>query len=133
MTEDLVYQSLEMIAEKGVDITQAVYENYFSSSPESEQLMSHMDPLAMGKMMEEILRLIMIEDFTEEDGYLNWEVENHEMAYNVEPDMYDPLFTALIETVKGTMGESWNADYEAAWITRTNTLKQEIVGRFSTA
>jgi hemoglobin-like flavoprotein len=127
---DPIYQSLELVAERSGDITEQVYQKYFASSPESGELMEYVDPGPRGKMIDEILRLVMVEDYHEEEGYLNWEVDNHEIAYSVKPEMYDPLFGALIDTVREAVGADWTDDMEEAWRTRTSSLRQEIIRRF---
>ena len=133
MSEDLIVRSFELAVENAGDITPAVYEKYFARCPDSEALMTHIDELVRGKMMEEVYRLIMVEDYGEEEGYLNWEVDNHEMAYSVEPHMYESLFSALIDTVRESLGDEWNAEFEAAWQKRSESLCKEILGRFSEA
>lgn len=130
MSEDFVINSLELLVERVGDITPLVYENYFSRSPDSESLMSHLDDGTRGKMMDEIFRLIMVEDYVMESDYLNWEVSNHEHAYSVEPGMYDGLFEAIIDVVSQALGSDFTPEVEAAWRLRTGALKREIVSRF---
>ena len=60
---DLVLKSFELAAETGTDITPLIYDKYFKSSPESVDLMSHIDELVRGKMMEEVFRLLMVENY----------------------------------------------------------------------
>ena len=131
MAEDLVYRSFELAAERAGDISPSVYEKYFARCPASEGLMSHIDELVRGKMMDEVYKLLMTEDYAEEENYLNWEVKNHQFAYSVEPQMYDTLFNALVETIRESLGDDWNADFEDAWRERTEALLQEIHQRFA--
>ena len=133
MSEDLIYKSFELAAEKGEDISDSVYEKYYRICPDSKDLMAYVDERVKAKMMEEVYRLVMVEDFAEETGYLNWEVDNHEMAYSVLPHMYDGLFAALIVTVSETLGDDWSEEYASAWQSRTDQLNQEILARFSKA
>lgn len=130
MTEDLVTESLLLAAEQDIDITPLIYDRFFAYSPESHALMAHVDETALGKMMEEVFRLVMVEDYAPEAGYLTWEVNNHEVAYSVDPDMYEPLFRALIETIRESLGDRWSPEIEQAWLTRTAELQGQIVGRF---
>lgn len=127
---DVIYESLELLAERAGDITDQVYERYFTVDADSRELMAYVDPGQRGKMMDEILRLILVDDYSEEEGYLNWEVDNHEIAYSVKPEMYAPLFDALIDTVKSALGDDWSGQMEQAWQQRTEALKSEIVRRF---
>ncbi len=131
MTEDLVYHSMELVAECPGDISATIYEKYFARCPESEALMSHLDDLTRGRMMEEVYRLFMIDNYVQEEAYLNWEVKNHQVAYSVKPHMYANLFDAIVETIREALGEHWNTDFERAWQKRTNALLVEIHQRFA--
>lgn len=123
---DLVTESLEQAAEIAGDITPAIYQRYFESCPGSEALMSHIDELVQAKMMAEVYRLVMLSDFTDEQGYLNFEVSNHALAYSVEPHMYSNLLYALMDTVAETLGKDWTSNYQSAWEDRLDSLLQEI-------
>ena len=92
--------------------------------------MGHMDDLQRGKMMDEVYRLLMVEDFGAEAEYLNWEINNHEIAYSVMPDMYDDFFAALKETIQEVMGPDWNDDFDNAWSAKIDQLVSEIKPRF---
>jgi len=95
--------------------------------------MQYVDENVKGKMMDEIYRLLMVEDYGEEAAYLNWEVDNHEMAYSVLPHMYEGLFEAVFETIESSLGADWNNAYAAAWQARLGLLREEVLGRFSKA
>ena len=45
--------------------------------------MDHIDHPVQGKMMEEVVRLLMVEDTSREDQYLTFEMKTHEEAYKV--------------------------------------------------
>jgi len=126
---DLVLKSFELAAETGTDITPLIYDKYFKSSPESVDLMSHIDELVRGKMMEEVFRLLMVENYQPEAKYLNFEIKNHESAYNVEPDMYIKLLDAVRVAVKDTLRSEWSIEYEEAWQGRISDLTNELLSR----
>ena len=126
---DLVLKSFELAAETGTDITPLIYDKYFKSSPESVDLMSHIDELVRGKMMEEVFRLLMVENYQPEAKYLNFEIKNHESAYNVEPDMYIKLLDAVRVAVKETLRSEWSIEYEEAWQGRIGDLTSELLNR----
>ena len=126
---DLVLKSFELAAETDTDITPLIYDKYFKSSPESEDLMSHIDELVRGKMMEEVFRLLMVENYQPEAKYLNFEIKNHESAYNVEPDMYIKLLDAVRVAVKDTLRSEWSIEYEEAWQGRISDLTNELLSR----
>ncbi len=130
MVQDLIYQSLEQVAEKSGDITPEIYRRYFESCPDSEALMSHLDEIPRGKMMDEVYRLLLEPEYRLEDDYLNWEVKNHALAYSVESYMYRNLFDAVIDTMKESLGADWSEEIEQAWRERTSLLENEITSRF---
>ncbi len=131
MSGDLVYQSIELVAEYPGDISVTIYEKYFARCPESEKLMSHLDDIVRGRMMDEVYRLFLIDSYAPEQAYLNWEVKNHQLAYSVEPYMYRNLFDAIVETIREALAEHWNTDFEEAWQKRINALLEEIHQRFA--
>ena len=126
---DLVNASLETAAEIAGDITPAIYQRYFASCPGSEALMSHIDDLVQAKMMAEVYRLVMLPSYEDEAGYLNFEVDNHALAYSVEPHMYGNLLYALMDTVAEALGGRWTPDHKQAWDDRLEALLGEIDGR----
>jgi len=129
MPQNLILQSLEIVADKAGEISETVYQNFYSNCPESEQLMAFMDSSNTAKMMAEVYRLLLLEDYEAEQGYLSWEVENHGKAYHVKSYMYEELFTALLNTIRGVMGELWSSEYESAWQQRIAALNREIAER----
>jgi hypothetical protein len=129
--EDLVYASFEIAAERVGDIVEPVYARYFARDPDAAALMSHMDHLTLGRMLNEVVRLLMSEDFESDSGYLDFEVKNHQWAYRVHERMYGELLVAVRDTVAEAMGSDWSAACAAAWDERLRKLLGEI-GRRST-
>ena len=129
MTEDLVYTSFEIVAESAGDITPSVYEKYFARCPGSEALMTHIDNIVRGRMLDEVYRLLMLEGYTEEQGYLNFEVKNHKLAYSVQPHMYENLLIALKDVIEESLGPQWNDSFDNAWQSRITLLLTEIQTR----
>lgn len=127
--EDPVIASLEVAAAQAGDISEEVYKRYFERCPGSQALMSHIDHLIRGKMLDEVLRLIMLPGFSAEQQYLDFEVKNHRLAYSVEPHMYRNLLSALRDVVKDAAGKAWDDDIEVAWQTRIDMLTGEIEAR----
>jgi hemoglobin-like flavoprotein len=124
--QDLIISSLDIAADKGVDITPLVYARYFQNCPESEQLMEDADPHARGKMLEEVMRLLMLEDILAEESYLVFETKTHEQSYHVMRHMYASLLNAVLEVVKGEVGKDWNEAFEQAWRGRVTSLLKAI-------
>lgn len=129
MTEDLISTNFEMAAEIGGDLAPAIYANYFARCPGSQALMSHIDDIVRGKMLEEVYRLLMLSDYSGEQGYLNFEMKNHKLAYSVEAHMYGNLLAAILDTVRDAIGDQWQPSFEAAWQQRINDLTLEIQHR----
>jgi len=129
MAEDLVYTSFEIVADRAGDISPAVYEKYFARCPGSEALMSHIDGIVRGRMLDEVYRLLMNESYKDEESYLNFEVKNHKLAYSVEPHMYENLLSALKDVIAESLADDWNESFEQAWQERINLLLVEIQTR----
>ncbi len=129
MTEDLISTTFEMAAEIGGDLAPAIYANYFARCPGSQALMSHIDDIVRGKMLEEVYRLLMLSDYSGEQGYLNFEMKNHKLAYSVEAHMYGNLLAAILDTVRDAIGDQWQPSFEAALQQRINDLTLEIQHR----
>jgi len=132
-TQDSIMASLEIVAEKCGDVNKAIYERYFQKSPDSEELMSHIDHLVRGKMMEEVMRLLMLEDTAAEDEYLLFEMKTHEQAYSVIQSMYASLLTSIWEIVREGAADDWTEDFESAWQERIATLSEALQNHFPTA
>ena len=131
VAEDPVYHSFELAAERIGDLVPPVYERYFARDPDAAALMAHMDELTLGRMLTEVVRLLMSTDYAEDAGYLDFEVKNHEWAYRVSARMYGELLASVRETVADALGAEWNAAYARAWDDRIAQLVKEIGARTS--
>ena len=126
---ELIHETLEIAAEREGDLTPAVYHEYFERCPESAALMSHIDDIVRGRMLEEVLLLVMLESLEGEAQYLDFEVNNHRLAYSVEPHMYGNLLEALRQVVRNSAGDDWKPEYDAAWDKKIEALLAEISRR----
>jgi len=124
--DDPVSLSLELAAESAGDITVPVYEKYFERCSGSAALMSHIDDIVRGRMLSEVMRLVMSPTFDDEQQYLDFEVRNHSNAYSVEPHMYGNLLGALKDTIQESLQGQWNDAFDAAWDKRIAELLEEI-------
>jgi hypothetical protein len=95
--------------------------------------MSHIDHLVRGKMMEEVMRLLMLEDTATEDEYLSFEMKTHEQAYSVIQSMYASLLTSIWEIVREGVADDWTEDFESAWQERIATLSEAFQNHFPAA
>ena len=73
MSEEIMH-SLELAAGKSDDLSPDVYSRYFARCAGSEALMSHVDNLVRGKMLNEVMRLMMEPTLDTESTYLDFEV-----------------------------------------------------------
>ena len=112
------------IGESDADIYERVYEHFFRVNPEAEELMTHMDELTRGRMLEEVTRLLMVEDLGAESAYVTFEYNNHKTAYSVQSRMYRELFDAFAITVKEIAGCAWRPEFDEAWLSRAKELEQ---------
>ena len=125
MTDDLVLATLERAAEKAGDIAPDVYRRWYARCPASRAVMSHVDEYMQGRMMAEVLRLVLTPALNAERSYLQFETQSH-AAYGVRPEMYGPLLEALRDTVREALASEWTADVDRAWRTRLDSLLAEI-------
>ncbi len=122
---DAIIESLVQAGEVAGDITPAVYASYFAACPESRELMSHVDQYMQGRMLAEVLRLLMGEEAATDASYLHFETHNH-ASYGVKQHMYTNLLLAVRDAVRGVLGDDWHPRHESAWQARVEELLAEI-------
>ncbi len=126
---DLVEQSFELAAERSGDITDAVYEAYFAACPAAGELLGHADAHMRGRMLEDVLGLVMTPSNQIDPSYVAWEVENHVAGYSVHAEMYQPLFSALRDVIRESLGSDFDTATAQQWQDRISGLTE----RFETA
>lgn len=131
-TAELVTESLARAAELGGDPAAAIYARYFSICPESHELMGHVDMHMQGRMLTEVFRLLMADDATADEAYLQFETRNHS-GYGVRNHMYANLLTAVRDTVRATLGDEWRDAYAASWNDRIDALLKQLDSAMSSA
>jgi hemoglobin-like flavoprotein len=122
---DLVTHSFEIAADRAGDITGAVYDRYYARCPASRQLMSHIDHYVQGRMLEEVIELLLTQRPETLRDYLRFETQTH-VSYGVEPSMYENLLYSVRDAIRDSLAGDWRADYEGAWDRRIATLLSEI-------
>ncbi len=120
-----IIESLELVAEKAGDINPTILKRYFDKCPASAKLMDHMDHYMLGRMLDQVLLLIMEDDDNELHNYLRFETSSHN-SYGVEQYMYEHLFEAVLETVIEAAGTGWSDVYQKSWQARITTLLHNI-------
>lgn len=119
---DPVLASLELLED---DITRPVYERFARVCPQWAALMDHMDSYMLGRMMSDVLTLLMTPPEEIDRHYLTFEVDSHR-AYGVTPDMFPPLLEAVRETLQDSLGRRWTKAMDQAWGQRIAALAEEI-------
>lgn len=126
MTEaDPVLDSLARVAERDEDITRDLYRAFADRCPEQAALMSHMDDYMLGRMMADVLTLVMTPPTEIDRDYLAFEVSSHR-AYGVTPDMFAPLLDVVRDTVRASLGAGWSDAIDTAWRHRIDELGSAI-------
>ena len=120
---DLISDSLEACAEQDLDISDGVYQRFFAADKAAAELMDHSDQQMRGRMLQEVLQMLLSEDDTD---YLTWEVSNHLLSYNVTLGMYATFFEALQSSVASELGDQWTPAYAQAWQAKTVSLLAQI-------
>ena len=106
--------TLGSAADAAPDIYELAFNRYFELCPESKELLQHSDELMRGRMMEQVMGLLMDKSATDLDVYFKFEVTNHE-GYGATPHMYEHLFAACKEVTQTHSGDFWSADADKTW------------------
>jgi len=122
---EVVVETFSRAADIAGDIAPEIYSAYFRRCPGSQALMEHIDHRMKGRMMDEVLKLLMAEELPDQRSYLDFETRTH-AGYGVEPVMYENLLLAVRDTVKSVLAEKWNETCESAWQSRIESLLTEI-------
>ena len=129
-----VGESLEQIAEHHGDIGAQCFEKFYQASGEARQLMSHMDDVHKSKMMNEIYRLLMVEDLREDEAYIAWESKTHQSVFYVpDPSMFEVLMLAVRDTAQEVLGAEWNEELEAAWTQQCTSIADAFMQHYDAA
>jgi hypothetical protein len=123
--QDPVLDALEQAAELTDDLSEDVYARFAARCPGSLTLMDHMDPPMRGRMMIDVLTLVMTPPDEIDDGYLRFELDSHR-AYGVTAEMFAPLLEAVRDAVAALLGERWTPGMAAAWEARIAALASKL-------
>lgn len=125
----LIERSLQIAAERGGDLTAAVYARLFRERPEIEAMfVMDTDGAVRGEMLSRVFDAIL--DFIGERAYAqNWisaEATTHE-GYLVPREDFARFFEIVGETVRDACGERWSVETEAAWSALLAAVRAYIV------
>lgn len=126
---DTLIATLESAAAVEPDFYGATFSRYFELCPDSRELMQHTDEMMRGRMMEQVVGLLMDADAESLEVYFKFEVGNHE-AYGAQPHMYAHLFQACEDVTRELCTLPWGPEEDAAWAKQRRVLL-EMIGRYS--
>ncbi|MFA5631107.1 MAG: globin [Porticoccaceae bacterium] len=123
----LVEESLNLVAEKDVDLTPSVYRHLFSMSPDAADVFDGIPSSQQGLMLSKVLELIMSCAQGEEKipEFRDYDIPLHD-DLGVTPSMYRAYFEALILALKDVLGGEWSDSYENAWRLQFKKLIAEV-------
>jgi hemoglobin-like flavoprotein len=113
----LITESLEIAAERGGDLTKAVYARLFARQPEMRALfVLDTNDAVKGEMLARAFDAIL--DFIGERRYghrfIQAEIVTHE-GYNVPRNVFASFFAIIAETVHEACGSAFTDSMAAAW------------------
>ena len=117
--------SLAIAAESAPDIYELVFARYFELCPDSKELLEHTDDLIRGRMMEQVMSLLMDEDLKSLELYFKFEVANHE-GYGALLPMYGHLLRACKEVTQSYNSCAWTDQTNSIWDGQINVLLELI-------
>lgn len=120
-----IITAMELAAEAAGDITGAVFDRYFARCSDSRALMEHMDEHMLGRMMEQVILLLMESGEEELESYIEFETASHR-AYGVKPHMYESLMLAVQDVISQALGDAFTEDMALALQSRIDFLLREI-------
>lgn len=120
--------SLELAAERGGDLTAAVYARLFRERPELEPLfVMDTNGAVRGEMLARAFDAIL--DFVSERAYadhlIGAEAANHE-GYLVPREAFAAFFAIMRDVVQEACGADWSDDMAAAWRAMLTELQQYV-------
>jgi hypothetical protein len=120
-----ILAAMELVAEKAGDVAPAIFGRYFERCRESRELMEHMDEHMLGRMMDQVLLLIMDPGEEELASYIVFETASHR-AYGVQSHMYESLMYSVRDVIADVLGDALTSDMSRALKTRIDYLLGEI-------
>mgnify|MGYP001811687065 CR=1 FL=1 len=120
-----ILAAMERLAEKAGDVSPAIFTRYFERCGESKALMDHMDEHMLGRMMDQVLLLIMEPGEDELTSYIEFETASHR-SYGVEPHMYESLMKSVQDVLASELAEDFTQEMKDALQKRIDYLLKAI-------
>tara|TARA_R110000772_G_scaffold77139_20_gene166280 strand:+ start:1123 stop:1536 length:414 start_codon:yes stop_codon:yes gene_type:complete len=128
---DVMEQSLFVIAEAEVDITDRLYARFFAAHPEQRASFFH-PATTKGQMVNEILECLLA--LAQGEQWVENSIQNHVIAHRSYGDiplrLYAELLDMLVACLADIAGKYWSTKYQAAWDRQTARLIMIVANDF---
>lgn len=118
---EAIHETLEVAATHCDDMADAVYQRFFGSHPEAAPMMKHVDLLVRGRMLNDVLALLLSPAEDTDRVLLEFEVASHR-NYGVGEELYAPFLAAIRDTTRELAADIWDEHLEAGWNRRIDQL-----------
>lgn len=130
--QDQVVESMEQASALDADITQAAYREFYQRCPQARELMQHVDPHMQGRMLSEVIELLLTPPEAINPAQMRFEVRNH-AGYGVDLKQYRPLFEAVHHAVRALLADNWDQHLDDAWDQRIDALMAHVRNAHATS
>jgi hemoglobin-like flavoprotein len=118
---EAIHETLEFAAGHCDDLTDPVYQRFFRTHPEAAEMMKHVDLHVRGRMLNDVLSLLLSPAENTDRVLLEFEVASHR-NYGVGEELYAPFLAAIRDTTRELAADIWDEHLEAGWNQRIEQL-----------
>lgn len=113
---DAMMQSLDAVAEAGVDIVPAYFARFFAQCPADEAMFLNR-AASQGAMVNEMLTMLLAQAAGEEwvPMMMRAQVTTHWDHGEIPLERYRAALDLLVDVLADTAGAGWQAEWDAAW------------------
>lgn len=131
---DCIEHSLELIAERDLDIVPLVYRRLFAGRPDLPALFAVEEAgelrSGMGTMVNEVLRLVLAGTDAELENEAQAAVVFH-VGWGLNVDMYRDVLRSLMAAVHDACADGWTVDMAAAWCAQVDRVFAALARQFA--
>ncbi|MEH6758641.1 MAG: hypothetical protein V7676_14175 [Parasphingorhabdus sp.] len=128
---EIMEQSLFIVVEADVDITERLYAQFFAAHPEQKASFFH-PTTTKGQMVNEILECLLA--LAQGEQWVENSIQNHVIAHRSYGDipfrLYAELLDMLVTCLAEISGKCWSTQYQAAWDRQTARLIRMVADDF---
>lgn len=118
---EAIHETLEVAALHCEDMSEPVYQRFFEARPEAAGMMKHVDFHVRGRMLNDVLSLLLSPAENTDRVLLEFEVASHR-NYGVDEELYAPFLAAIRDTARELSADIWDEHLEAGWNHRIEQL-----------